>query len=107
MRTTEASPERARAVASASVATPKTAPLSTAALRTAGLVGTFVALLVAVMASFAIGSKDIPIGEVIRAFTAFDNPTRTSIVRELRVPRTMVGLLVGAALGRPARSCRA
>jgi iron complex transport system permease protein len=99
MRTTDALPERARPIASVPASTPKTAPLSTAALRTTGLLVASAALLAAVMASFAIGSKDIPIGEVIRSFTAFDDSDAHVIVRDLRVPRTEIGVLVGVALG--------
>lgn len=57
-------------------------------------------LLVAVLASLAVGAKSIPIGSVVDAFTSFD-PADTDhlVVRELRLPRTIVGLLVGMALG--------
>jgi iron complex transport system permease protein len=57
-------------------------------------------LVVVTLASLAVGAKSIPIGTVIEAFTAYD-PTNTDhlVVRELRLPRTIVGLLVGAALG--------
>ena len=51
------------------------------------------------LASLAVGSLDIPVGEVIAAFTAFEDSDAHTIVRELRVPRTEVGLLVGGALG--------
>ena len=36
---------------------------------------------------------------MIGAFTGFDGSTDHLIVRELRLPRTLVGLMVGAALG--------
>jgi iron complex transport system permease protein len=63
----------------------------------AGLGG---ALGLVVLASLAVGAKSIPIGSVVDAFTSFD-PTDTDhlVVRELRLPRTIVGLLVGTALG--------
>jgi iron complex transport system permease protein len=58
-----------------------------------------VLLLLACVASIAIGSKAIPLDGVWHAvFT----PTATDddiVVRSLRVPRTVLGLLVGAALG--------
>ena len=38
-------------------------------------------------------------GEVVAAFTAYDGSDAHAIVRDLRVPRTELGLLVGAALG--------
>jgi iron complex transport system permease protein len=67
--------------------------------RAAGLAALLVALAACVLASLAIGSLDIPVGEVIAAFTAFEDSDAHTIVRELRVPRTEVGLLVGGALG--------
>jgi iron complex transport system permease protein len=59
------------------------------------------ALLVTVLlASVAYGSKAIPLGVVLDGLFDFDaaNPDHL-IVRSLRVPRTIVGGLVGAALG--------
>jgi len=57
-----------------------------------------VALLVAVLASLAVGSKAIPPLDVLRALTAPDGSEASTIVRSLRVPRTVVGIEVGAAL---------
>lgn len=59
-----------------------------------------VLLLVIVVVSLAVGAKQIPVGSVIDSFTSYD-PTNTDhlVVRELRLPRTIVGLMVGAALG--------
>jgi iron complex transport system permease protein len=74
-------------------------PLATDRRRAAGLALAFAALVLSVLASLAVGSLDIPLGEVIAAFTAYDDTDAHTIVRELRVPRTEVGLLVGAALG--------
>ena len=57
-------------------------------------------VLAAGLASIAIGSRSIGLGEVVRAL--LDSTPRTDeavIVRELRVPRTALGLMVGAALG--------
>jgi iron complex transport system permease protein len=47
-----------------------------------------------------VGSKAVPLQTVVDAFVDFD-PTDNDqlIVRSLRVPRTVIGLLVGAALG--------
>ena len=67
--------------------------------RAAGLAVLLAALAACALASRAIGSLAIPVGEVIAAFTAFEDSDAHTIVRELRVPRTEVGLLVGAALG--------
>jgi iron complex transport system permease protein len=73
--------------------------LGTGSARAGGLTVGIVALFGAVLASLAVGSLDIPLGEVVSAFTAFDNSDAHVVVRDLRVPRTEVGLLVGGALG--------
>ncbi|MGH8896705.1 MAG: FecCD family ABC transporter permease [Egibacteraceae bacterium] len=57
------------------------------------------ALGVVAMASVRYGSKPIPLGEVFDAFLAFDGSNEHLIIRSLRVPRTLVGLGVGTALG--------
>ncbi|MCW3839627.1 iron ABC transporter permease [Micromonospora yasonensis] len=56
-------------------------------------------LLVAVLlASLALGSRPLAVGEVWGALTAPDGGQATTIVRELRLPRTVLGLVVGLAL---------
>ena len=57
-------------------------------------------LLLAVVASLALGARDIALGQVWAALVdpvAGDNDHL--VVRDLRVPRTLVGLVGGAALG--------
>jgi ABC-type Fe3+-siderophore transport system permease subunit len=66
--------------------------------------GTLVLLLVlvvaAALASIAVGTRSIGLGEVWRALLDSSLGTEEAvIVRELRVPRTVLGLMVGAALG--------
>lgn len=58
------------------------------------------ALVVLALASLAIGSRPTPVGDVLRAFVAYD-PTNNLhlIVRELRVPRTLLAITAGAGLG--------
>ena len=68
-------------------------------MRVVGLTVISIVLIAVVIASLAIGTKSIPFGTVIRAFTDFNGSTEHMVVRELRLPRTIVGLLVGAALG--------
>lgn len=65
-----------------------------------GLLGLVVLLLIVVSASLMIGAKAIPYGEVLDSLWNFDpgNPDHL-IVRDLRVSRTLIGLLVGIALG--------
>lgn len=56
-------------------------------------------LLVSCLLSVAIGSKVIPFGEVWNGMFAPSGSENDLIIRELRIPRTIVGALVGAALG--------
>jgi iron complex transport system permease protein len=72
----------------------------TAARRAIGLLAAVLALIGATAASVALGAKAMSLGTVAEAFVHYD-PTRSDhlVVRSLRVPRTIVGLLVGAALG--------
>jgi iron complex transport system permease protein len=68
-------------------------------LRIAGLVGLGVALAAAVLLSLAVGARGISPQAVIDAFVAFDPGNSDHlVVRDLRLPRTLVGLAVGAAL---------
>jgi iron complex transport system permease protein len=64
-----------------------------------GLIIAVALLVLVVLLSLAVGSKQIPLGSVIRAFTDFNGSNDHLVVRELRLPRTIVGVLVGAALG--------
>ncbi|GIH02060.1 iron ABC transporter permease [Rhizocola hellebori] len=52
----------------------------------------------AVAASLAVGSRDIPLNDVVSALLRPSDGEHTVIVRELRLPRTLVGLQVGVAL---------
>ncbi len=66
----------------------------------AGLVAACLLLFVVVVASIALGAKPISVGKVVDAFTNFNGTDNEHlIIRRLRVPRTVLGVLVGAALG--------
>jgi iron-siderophore transport system permease protein len=67
--------------------------------RLAGLPLCAVILAAVVMASIAIGAKSIPLSDVVGGLFGDDGSESAAIVRELRVPRTLVGLAVGVALG--------
>lgn len=75
-----------------------TAPVRTGGdprVRSAGVV---LALVVVIVASLAVGTNMISPARVLAGLTGTD-PEAADIVRGLRVPRTVLGLLVGAALG--------
>ena len=66
----------------------------------AGLIVCVAVLVVVSLLSIAVGSKQIPFSTVIDALRHYNEAnTDHVIVRSLRVPRTVIGLLVGAALG--------
>lgn len=57
-------------------------------------------LVLLAFASMAFGARSITFGEVLRAIVAYDaTNTDHLVVIELRLPRTILGLLVGGALG--------
>ena len=56
-------------------------------------------LFVVCILSLAVGSRSMPMTTVVEAFTDFDGANAHLVIRELRLPRTLVGLGVGAALG--------
>ncbi|MEU7585518.1 iron ABC transporter permease [Micromonospora sp. NPDC049230] len=66
--------------------------------RVAVTAGAALVLLLAVLASFALGSRDLGIDQVWHALVAPDGGDASTIVRELRMPRTALGLAVGLAL---------
>lgn len=73
---------------------------SQVALRTLGLFVALGALVLVVFCSLAFGAKPIPLSHVWDALFHYDASNNDHlIVRSLRVPRTIVGLMVGAALG--------
>ncbi len=67
--------------------------------RTSGLLVILAALSVAVLLSLAFGSNPLSVGEVWQGFWAHDDSNAASIVWGLRGPRTVVGIIVGAAFG--------
>lgn len=65
-----------------------------------GLFALAAALLLVTAFSLGMGAKSIPLGDVVEALVRFDaSQPNHLIVHDLRLPRTIVGLLVGAALG--------
>jgi iron complex transport system permease protein len=66
----------------------------------AGLALLLALLVLMVLASLAVGARAIPLGEVVNAlFDPNATGTNATILRDLRIPRTLLALLVGAAIG--------
>ncbi|YAL83515.1 FecCD family ABC transporter permease [Dermacoccaceae bacterium W4C1] len=75
------------------------APRSLRSRRLLGLAGLLVALLVAVVLSVMVGANPISPAQVWHGWWAHDDSEASTIVWSLRGPRTIVGLVVGAAFG--------
>lgn len=67
--------------------------------RALGLAGLAAALLAAVLLSVAVGARSIPLDHVWDLVWHADASEESLIVHDLRLPRTLLGLLVGCALG--------
>ncbi|WP_274556682.1 FecCD family ABC transporter permease [Streptomyces spiramyceticus] len=75
------------------------APRKRHALRALGLLVSLGVLLVVVVASIAIGAKQVPLGDVWHGLFHASGTGNDVIVQDVRMPRTLLGVLVGAALG--------
>lgn len=58
-----------------------------------------VALLTVALLSLAVGSRPLGFGEVWNALLHGGDDAAAQVVRDMRLPRTLVGIMVGAALG--------
>ncbi|MEV6476904.1 iron ABC transporter permease [Streptomyces sp. NPDC051657] len=76
-------------------APPRTPRLSRRAASTAAAV---LALLLTVLLSLAVGARSIPPGEVFDVLLHGGHSDAAEVIRTMRVPRTLIGLMVGAAL---------
>ncbi|MFD9323680.1 FecCD family ABC transporter permease [Streptomyces sp. NPDC060053] len=68
-------------------------------VRTAGLLLGLALLLAAAALSLAVGTRQIPLHQVWSGLFAPTGTENDAIVRDLRLPRTLTGVAVGAALG--------
>jgi ABC-type Fe3+-siderophore transport system permease subunit len=77
-----------------------TVAVGTRSRRLLGLTFLLILVALAALASIAVGTRSIGPGEVWRSLVDGDLSTDAAvIVRQLRVPRTALGLLIGLALG--------
>jgi iron complex transport system permease protein len=67
--------------------------------RGAGLAISLGILAFAALLSLAVGARSIPLGDVVNALVQPGNSQDEAIIRSLRVPRTLLGIAVGAAIG--------
>src|ERR1044071_1433904 len=67
--------------------------------RGAGLAISLGILAFAALLSLAIGTRSIPLGDVINALLHSGSSQDEGIIRSLEVPRSLMGIAVGAAIG--------
>jgi iron complex transport system permease protein len=79
--------------------TAEAAPRKRGTARAAGLLLSVGVLLLVCIASIAIGAKSIPLGDVWHGLFHGAGTGDDVIVTDVRLPRTVLGLLVGVALG--------
>jgi iron complex transport system permease protein len=82
-----------------SLATEGTRETRSPAARAGGLVLLLVALAAAVLAGLAVGARAIPPAEVLQILLGNDTGANAAVIHDLRVPRTLIALVAGAALG--------
>ncbi|MGW2794570.1 iron chelate uptake ABC transporter family permease subunit [Streptomyces sp. NPDC001251] len=68
-------------------------------LRAAGLFASVGVLALVAVASIAVGAKPMPLGDVWHGLFHASGTANDVLIHDVRVPRTLLGLLVGAALG--------
>lgn len=69
------------------------------ALRCAGLVASVAVLAVVAVLGIAVGAKQIPLDQVWHGVFHYSGSDTDVVIHDVRYPRTLLGLLVGAALG--------
>ncbi|SEG53257.1 iron complex transport system permease protein [Thermomonospora echinospora] len=73
-------------------------PAARTALRAAGLVGSLLVLLAVLTLSIGVGARQLSPGEVWQGLVDSQSAAH-AVVHQMRLPRTLLGLLAGAALG--------
>jgi iron complex transport system permease protein len=68
-------------------------------VRVVGLLAALALLGVVILLSVAVGATSIPLSNSWQLLWHDDGSTQAAIIHDLRIPRTLIGLMVGAALG--------
>ncbi|MFJ5678785.1 FecCD family ABC transporter permease [Streptomyces sp. NPDC093097] len=76
-----------------------TAPRRRSAVRAVGLAASVAALAAVAVLGIAVGAKQIPLDQVWHGVFLYSGSDTDVVVRDVRLPRTLLGLLAGAALG--------
>ncbi|MGG7574690.1 FecCD family ABC transporter permease [Streptomyces sirii] len=68
-------------------------------MRSAGLLASVAVLAVITVLGIAVGAKQIPLDQVWHGVFHYSGSDTDVVIRDVRLPRTLLGLIVGAALG--------
>ncbi|MBE9008051.1 iron ABC transporter permease [Fortiea sp. LEGE XX443] len=63
-----------------------------------GLLVGLIILLIILVFSVTLGAAEIPLDKILASFVAFDGSYEHLVIQSVRLPRSLVGILVGAAL---------
>ncbi|MFG2299072.1 FecCD family ABC transporter permease [Streptomyces sp. NPDC048603] len=80
-------------------AAPVAAPRARHGARTAGLLAALAVLVVIALTSLAMGAKAMPLTDVWHGLFHYTGTPSDVVVHDLRIPRTLLGLMVGTGLG--------
>ncbi len=64
----------------------------------AGLVLGLVILLICLVYSVTLGAAEIPLGKILESFITFDGSYEHLVIQTVRLPRSLIAILVGSAL---------
>ncbi|MCF2533537.1 FecCD family ABC transporter permease [Yinghuangia soli] len=92
-------PAESRAAPGAPGDAPKAPPGLRGRRQAAALATALLLLALAAALSIAVGARSIPLDRVWSLLVDRDTSTDAAVVHDLRLPRTLLGMLVGAALG--------
>ncbi|MEA5554184.1 iron ABC transporter permease [Anabaena cylindrica UHCC 0172] len=62
------------------------------------LVGCLMLLLICLVSSVTLGAVEIPINKILTSFVSFDGSYQHLVIQTVRLPRSLIAILVGAAL---------
>ncbi|MFF8832705.1 FecCD family ABC transporter permease [Streptomyces sp. NPDC015131] len=74
-------------------------PVRRRSTRAAGLLVAVAVLLLVCVASIMVGAKPVPLGDVWHGLFHYSGTGNDVLIQDLRLPRTLLGIMVGTALG--------
>ncbi|WP_413172009.1 FecCD family ABC transporter permease [Anabaena azotica] len=72
--------------------------IKTAAKPVFSLAGCLILLLICLVFNITLGAAEIPIAQILTSFVSFDGSYQHLVIQTVRLPRSLIAILVGAAL---------